>query len=252
MVASRSGRWMSLRLLGAAVLATAVACTAGLMPSSHESATTHRLTDVRVDSGDSGSIVTLSGLADPIYTAFLQSEPRALVLDLMSVEIATENDLVMVYDGLVENVTLSTFGSGSGEPLTRIEVGLAQDASYEIVSTPDGLLAVLSAVEVTAEPDVQAEVADEMATNAEARSLLERHHLDDFPECFPRSLNTPTGTDVIEYQGSRQVLAQSVHMCLYPDCLKSNRMYSRAPLSWGLSRPRPALTEFGLDAVAAS
>ena len=121
MVASRSGRWMALTAFGVVVLATAVtlACASGPTPApkasraARESAETERLTDVRVESGERGSVVTLLGLTDPVYTAFLHSEPRALVLDLASVEIATTNDLVMVYDGLVENVTVSTYGGSA-------------------------------------------------------------------------------------------------------------------------------------------
>ena len=169
MVASRSGRWMALTLLGAVILAVAIACASGPMPapkaSRQSETTTDRLTDVRVDSGDSGSIVTLSGLADPVYTAYLHSEPWTLVVDLGSVEIATETDLVMVYDGLVENVTVSTYGSSAGEALTRVEIALAQDASYEIVSTPDGLLAVVSGSGAMAADDLQTPAADEMPTS---------------------------------------------------------------------------------------
>ncbi|MFP6622622.1 MAG: AMIN domain-containing protein, partial [Myxococcota bacterium] len=168
---------MALSFLGAVVLATAVACASGTISAPQvqpDLATdTHRLTGVRVDSGDSGSIVTLSGLEDPVYTAFLHSEPWALVLDLKSVEIATENDLVMVYDGLIENVTVSTYGGGVGESLTRVEIALAQDASYEIVSTPDGLLAVVSGSGAMAADDLQTPAADEMAMNPEAPSEFE-------------------------------------------------------------------------------
>ena len=150
MVASRSGSWLARRALGAVVLAMGVALACASSPpepasqASQESAAADRLTDVQVESGDGGSIVTLLGLVDPVYTAFLHTEPRALVLDLAAVEIATPNDLVMVYDGLVENVTVSTYGGSAGESLTRVEIALSQDATYEIASTPSGLQAVIS------------------------------------------------------------------------------------------------------------
>jgi type IV pilus secretin PilQ/predicted competence protein len=149
MVAPRSGR---LRVAGTAcgVLALAtlavLACASSPDPAPttpQGSAEADRLTDVRVESGEGGSIITLMGLKDPVYTAFLHSEPRALVLDIAAVEIATPNDLVMVYDGLVENVTVSTYGGSGGESLTRVEIALSQDAAYEIASTDDGLQAVL-------------------------------------------------------------------------------------------------------------
>ena len=199
MVASRSGRWMALSFLGAVVLATAVACASGTISAPQvqpDLATdTHRLTGVRVDSGDSGSIVTLSGLEDPVYTAFLHSEPWALVLDLKSVEIATENDLVMVYDGLIENVTVSTYGGGVGESLTRVEIALAQDASYEIVSTPDGLLAVVSGSGAMAADDLQTPAADEMAMNPEAPSEFEE---DPWSDPQAEEIQVPENEAVIE------------------------------------------------------
>jgi type IV pilus assembly protein PilQ len=159
--------------LAAVGLALALACSSGpAVPSmvSQEFEMPPRLTDVRVESGAGGSVVTLLGLNDAVYTAFMHTEPRALVVDLASVEIATENDLVMVYDGLVENVTVSAYGGSAGEALTRIEIALSQDASYEFVSTPDGLQAVLSPSEgLSAEAPASA-VRDETAMNPEASS----------------------------------------------------------------------------------
>ena len=153
MVAPRSEKRMARAALGAAVLGVvvALACSSGPAPtpvqptSSPAAESMDQLTDVRVESQEGGSIVTLEGVRDPVYTAFLHTEPRALVLDLAAVEIATPNDLVMVYDGLVENVTVSTYGGSAGESLTRIEIALSQDASYEIVEGSDGLQAMLAA-----------------------------------------------------------------------------------------------------------
>jgi hypothetical protein len=140
MVAPRSRMWLARTTLIVVALATVgvLACASSPDPASttsEESAAADRLTDVRVESGPGGSIITLLGLTEPVYTAFLHTEPRALVLDIASVEIATPNDLVMVYDGLVENVTVSSYGGSGGESLTRVEIALSQDATYEIVST---------------------------------------------------------------------------------------------------------------------
>lgn len=150
MVAPRTESWMAYTALWAVALATVgvLACSSAptptaSRPSGGSAEAGDRLIDVRVDSNEGKSVVTLLGLQAPVYTAFLHSEPRALVLDLASVEIATPNDLVMVYDGLVENVTVSTYGGSAGESLTRVEIALAQDASYEIQSSEDGLQAIL-------------------------------------------------------------------------------------------------------------
>ncbi len=152
MVAPRSESWIARTALFAVALATVgvLACSSSSPPptasrtSGSSASSADRLTDVRVESSGGGSIITLQGLQDPVYTAFLHAEPRALVLDIASVEIATPNDLVMVYDGLVENVTVSTYGGSAGESLTRVEIALSQDASYEIANTADGLQAVLA------------------------------------------------------------------------------------------------------------
>jgi type IV pilus assembly protein PilQ len=179
MVAPRSRMWLARTTLIVVALATVgvLACASSPDPASttsEESAAADRLTDVRVESGPGGSIITLLGLTEPVYTAFLHTEPRALVLDIASVEIATPNDLVMVYDGLVENVTVSSYGGSGGESLTRVEIALSQDATYEIVSTEQGLQAVLSAGDLAdsemMEPSDEPEedmVADEVAWSSE-------------------------------------------------------------------------------------
>jgi type IV pilus secretin PilQ/predicted competence protein len=146
MVAPTSRRWIGHAASAAVMwwLVGALACASSPDATSMKSAGGDRLTDVRVESGDYGTLITFVGLEEPIYTAFLHSAPHALVLDMTSVEIATPNDLVMVYDGLVENVTLSTHDADSGEALTRVEIALAQNAEYEISRVADGLQAVLT------------------------------------------------------------------------------------------------------------
>ncbi|MCZ6508085.1 MAG: AMIN domain-containing protein, partial [Acidobacteria bacterium] len=136
--------------LAALAMVVAIACASSpdLAPTAPQgSLDPDRLTDVRVESNAGASIITLLGLRDPVYTAFLHTEPRALVLDLASVEIATPNDLVMVYDGLVENVTVSTYGGLGGESLTRVEIALSKEATYEIANTEEGLQAVLTSTD---------------------------------------------------------------------------------------------------------
>jgi type IV pilus assembly protein PilQ len=139
-------------------LAGALACASSPDATSMESAGGDRLTDVRVESGDRGTVITLVGLKEALYTTFLHSAPHALVLDMTSVEIATPNDLVMVYDGLVENVTLSTHDADSGEALTRVEIALARNAEYEILRVADGLQAVLT----YSDTEISEEVSDSL------------------------------------------------------------------------------------------
>jgi type IV pilus assembly protein PilQ len=172
MVAPRSESWIARTALYVVALAVVgvLACSSSPTPTASRPSEgpaegADRLTDVRVESSGGGSIITLQGLRDPVYTAFMHAEPRALVLDIASVEIATPNDLVMVYDGLVENVTVSTYGGSAGESLTRVEIALSQDASYEISGSGEGLQAVLTPADSMASMDAGEEqsVADEAA-----------------------------------------------------------------------------------------
>ena len=172
MVAPRSESWIARTALYVVALAAVgvLACSSSptptaSRPSEGPAGVAESLTDVRVESSGGGSIITLQGLQEPVYTAFMHAEPRALVLDIASVEIATPNDLVMVYDGLVENVTVSTYGGSAGESLTRVEIALSQDASYEISGSGEGLQAVLTPADSMASMDAGEEqaVADEAA-----------------------------------------------------------------------------------------
>ena len=65
------------------------------------------------------------GLDDPVFTAFGQQNPERVIVDLASVRPDAVSDPVAVYDGLVEEITLSPFSTGTGEPMTRVEISLA-------------------------------------------------------------------------------------------------------------------------------
>ena len=107
MVAPRSGRWMwyTARAVVVGMLGVALACASQPNLAGESGIPSGRLTDVEVETGEDSTVVTLRGLDDPIYTASMHSDPRALVLDLAAVEMDTPNDLVMVYDGLVAAAT---------------------------------------------------------------------------------------------------------------------------------------------------
>jgi type IV pilus assembly protein PilQ len=132
------------RLLYGSVLACGViACASTVMETASDEAT---IRDVQVVREGDSTIVTLVGVADPAFTAFLQQHPQRLVVDLAAVELASEMDAVEVFDGLVEEVSLDPYSTGAGDPMTRIEVTLAVPADYDVAPGADGLEIALSPI----------------------------------------------------------------------------------------------------------
>jgi type IV pilus assembly protein PilQ len=97
------------------------------------------ISDVRVERQGDATVLTLVGLDDPVFTAFQESEPDRITIDLSGVESDAMVEPVAVYDGLVEEITMSPFASGSGEPMTRVEISTVGAASFEITATEEGL-----------------------------------------------------------------------------------------------------------------
>ncbi|MGH0037779.1 MAG: type IV pilus secretin PilQ [Myxococcota bacterium] len=104
------------------------------------------LTDVWVERDGDASLVTLVGLEEPVYTAFLHEDPSALVLDIAGTEVSGPGDPQAVYDGLVEQVSVSTFEGGADGAMTRVEVTLSGETQYEVIPHDAGLVLRLSAV----------------------------------------------------------------------------------------------------------
>ncbi|MCG8588644.1 MAG: type IV pilus secretin PilQ [Proteobacteria bacterium] len=136
------------RLIGlaiGAVLAVGVtACAAHhkrtARPAEARTGESNVLVDVRVERDEDATVLTFLGVEDPIYTAFMHQDPAALVVDLENVEPGPPSDPIVVYDGLIEQVDVSGFSSGDGDPMMRIEVGLVSASDYEIMSGPNGLV----------------------------------------------------------------------------------------------------------------
>ena len=66
--------------------------------------------------------------AAPVTRADIEDKVNELVGD------------VEVHDGLVEEVLLSPYATGSGEPMTRIEVTLSAPADYQVMPGSEGLM----------------------------------------------------------------------------------------------------------------
>ncbi|MBW2543445.1 MAG: type IV pilus secretin PilQ [Deltaproteobacteria bacterium] len=82
--------------------------------------------------------MTLIGPDHPVFTAFGQSNPDRIIVDL-----SASNDTalapVMVNDGLVAEVSVSPYSTGMGREMTRVEVLLEVPAEHQVRSVPGGL-----------------------------------------------------------------------------------------------------------------
>jgi type IV pilus assembly protein PilQ len=134
-------------LLGALVAAGIFAC-ANSTPEAEPatSASSGEIADVVVESGSGASTVTLVGLDEPVFTAFQQSEPDRLIVDLAGVGAGAVQEPVAVYDGIVQEINVAPFGTGSGETMTRVEISLAAPADYDVRPVASGLLIEINAL----------------------------------------------------------------------------------------------------------
>jgi type IV pilus assembly protein PilQ len=124
--------------LGALLLASQVSCaTAGSGTAQAPAPATAALADVSVESGSDGTVVSLLGLSEPVFTAFQQDDPARIVVDLAQVQPGTAKPQVAVYDGTVEEVSVSGFENAAGQPSTRVELSLGMPASYDVVALED-------------------------------------------------------------------------------------------------------------------
>ncbi len=131
--------------LAIAVLACAVSTTTQSQPQSDTVA------DVRVEHDGDATVVTLVGPDHPVFTAFEQGDPERLIVDMASVKPGDAMEPVAVDDGLVRQVALSSYTTGLGDPMTRVELLLERPASFDVVPMDSGLEIRLRAAEPVAE-----------------------------------------------------------------------------------------------------
>jgi type IV pilus assembly protein PilQ len=101
---------------------------------------TGSISDVHVEKDGSTTVITLVGLEQPVFTAFQEQDPHRVIVDLASVSPEALHDPVAVYDGLVEEVSMAPFSTGTGEPTTRVEVSLVGPAEYKVEPGDQGLV----------------------------------------------------------------------------------------------------------------
>jgi type IV pilus assembly protein PilQ len=145
----------------------ALACASTAVDTAETGGT---LRDVQVAREGDATLVTLVGVGEPVYTAYLQQDPKRLTVDLASVQPAEVRDPVSVYDGLVEQVSVTPFSQGTGEGTTRVDVTLAAEAEYEVSAANDGL--VIRVEPLTREASEATASGDETAASAEMMGTM--------------------------------------------------------------------------------
>ncbi len=92
------------------------------------------ISQVEVEEGDGFTRVILRGAQDPIYTAFMLSDPPRLLIDLPDVVFDGVETPIRVENGLVGSVTIGAFGDPRVSPsMARVSIGLVSESEYEVI-----------------------------------------------------------------------------------------------------------------------
>ena len=131
MLGSKNGRVLVAGGLLSGILALGILACAGT-PEPHEVTVdvTGTIEDIVVDSSGNGSRLTFLGPDRPIFTAFQQTDPDRLIIDLAGVGSELASEPITVTDGTIEQISVAPFPTGSGEPMTRIEITLTGEVDY--------------------------------------------------------------------------------------------------------------------------
>jgi len=121
-------------------LAAIVGCAASSGMQAVGDGAAMSIADVRVAKEGTTTVVTLLGLKEPVFTAFQQEDPDRLIVDLASVAPSSLHDPVAVYDGLVEEISMAPFSTGTGDPMTRVEISLTAPALFKAEAGEEGLV----------------------------------------------------------------------------------------------------------------
>lgn len=110
------------------------------------SAGVQSVSEVQVEEAPGLTRVILHGARDPLYTAFMLSEPPRLLVDLPDVVIDGPTSPIEVNNGLVSQVTVGAFGDpGSSPRMARVSIGLLEEAEYEVVPSGDRVIVEIRA-----------------------------------------------------------------------------------------------------------
>jgi type IV pilus assembly protein PilQ len=151
---------------GASLLAVLCACATAPPPQSSPAPETAVISELRVENESGATIVSLLGLAEPEYTAFQQDDPARVVVDLSQVSPGAIAETIAVYDGSVEEISVTPFEDAAGQELTRVELSLDTAVSYDVVALEDRL-------EIRIVPESEFEIASEDPWVGSAVALVE-------------------------------------------------------------------------------
>src|SRR5262245_62341379 len=120
----------------AIAVAVLVACATAQAPlgSSPE------LAGVRVETGADATKVVLLGVDGVHPTAVQEQGPARIVVDLTATVAMSAEGATPVWDGTLEEVTVTTQAPNGAEPRTQVVIGLAADALWEMQTSDDGLV----------------------------------------------------------------------------------------------------------------
>jgi type IV pilus assembly protein PilQ len=121
------------------LLGALVACATAPKPSDTAASEPAVLADVRVVNEGATTVVSLVGAEDPVFRSFQQGDPARVVVDLTGVVPGEVAKQLAVYDGTVDEVTVTRFADGSGRDATRVELALGTVAEHEVLPVQGGL-----------------------------------------------------------------------------------------------------------------
>lgn len=98
------------------------------------------ISEVHTERDGASTVVILGGLRGTQYTAYPDEDFNLVVVEVPSATIgASLQKQLSVYDGVVREVSVAPFTMRTGEPLTRVEISLAGDSTFEVVPSGDHL-----------------------------------------------------------------------------------------------------------------
>ena len=97
------------------------------------------VSDVRVETGDGGTVIALVGAGGSPYQASRSENPTRIVVELPGTGVAGAPTSTPVFDGWVQEVALHSTPEGDGEATTQVEVTLSQDAGFDVFPMGDSL-----------------------------------------------------------------------------------------------------------------
>ncbi len=156
------------RVRNSLLVAMVLAMVAGIAAAVDGSAP-GALSDVRIERAGDATLVTLVGVRAEGIASREESAPRRLVIELPGVRAERLADQVSVREGGIEQIAIASTSDAMGAAGTRVELGLADGARYDVASRDGGL-------EIAVRTDVanaaQGGTAAAIPTRAAATRLL--------------------------------------------------------------------------------